>query len=74
MMVYYWVAGLGIVGLIGMIGFCLFILRDIKLNRVLKKNKMVFLVNLGLLLFSVLSFSFTIMMFFSLRDQLVLLG
>lgn len=74
MMVYYWVAGLGIVGLISLIGFCVFLLRDIKLNRVLKKNKWHFLLNGSLLFFSIVSFSIMIVMFLSLKAQIILLS
>ncbi|OTN88560.1 hypothetical protein A5819_001041 [Enterococcus sp. 7E2_DIV0204] len=74
MMVYYWVAGLGIVGLISLISFCVFLLRDIKLNRVLKKNKWHFLLNGSLLFFSIVSFSIMIVMFLSLKAQIILLS
>lgn len=74
MLVYYWVAGLGIVGLISLISFCAFLLRDIKLNRVLKKNKWQFLLNGSLLFFSILSFSIMVVMFLSLKSQIVLLS
>lgn len=74
MNIYYWIAGIGVIGLIDLIGFCAFTIRDLRLIRLLRKKKATFLVNSGLLILSILCFSLMVVMFLSLKEQVMLLS